>query len=125
MKGENPDIVMVERDTYDAMVAAYTRTKAERLRNKEIAEDLENDLELLQHEMEALCSKVTELNTSITGLSDEVNKKITDEGLKESMKDSLDGVSFGVLEMQDRTHKLLNGIRRAKAILKPFKDYKG
>ena len=125
MKGENPDIVMVERDTYDAMVAAYTRTKAERLRNKEIAEDLENDLELLQHEMEALCSKVTELNTSITGLSDEVNKKITDEGLKESMKELLDGVSFSVLDMQDNTHKLLNEIRRTKVVLKPFKDFKG
>ena len=125
MKGGNPDIVMVERDTYDAMVAAFNRTKAERLKNKEIAEDLETDLELLQHEMEALCSKVTEITSSIAGLTDEVNKKITDEGLKESMKDSLDGVSFSVLEMQDNTRKLLSEIRRTKVVLKPFKDYKG
>ena len=123
--GQNPDIVMVERETYDAMVAAYNRVKVERLRNKQTADHLDGDLELLQHEVESLSSRISEFNTVLSGLVDTINKNVNDEGLKESLKEKLDSVSFSVGEMHSKSYNLLDTIRGMKTVIKPFKDYKG
>jgi len=119
------NIVMVEKDTYDAMVNAFNRVKNERFRNTQVSASLGKSLETLDHEIDSLGAKIAEVQNYVT-ITKEAASTIPDDysGLRAKITSNVDTVEYNLMESGDKIHKLLAGIKNMKLIMKPLEDYK-
>jgi phage shock protein A len=123
MSMNDRDVLLVDKGLYDTMVLAYNRVKAERFRNKIVAKRLNDEVELLHHNMDAFGSKVTEVKTSMSNL-EEIVQRMTDYNLKVQLGEKVDSATYGVMEMEDKVHHMLRLIEHLKDVMKPFEEYK-
>jgi predicted component of type VI protein secretion system len=116
------DIVMVDKALYDTMVLAYNRVKAERFKNKIAAKRMKDEVDLLHHNMDAFGSKVIEVKTAMSNLS-EIVTRIQDYNLKVQLGEKVETATYGVMEMEDKVHHVLRLIDALKGTLRPFDEY--
>jgi len=121
MNLKESDVVMMDKDLYDKMVRTFNRVKAERLKNKIVAKRLKDDVNLLHHDMSAFGSRVNEIKTSMSTLSEIVNR-MQDYNLKVQMGGKVDSATYGVMEMEDKVHHMLRLIENLKDVMKPFEE---
>jgi hypothetical protein len=121
MSLKESDIVMVDKDLYDKMVRTFNRVKAERLKNKMVAKRLKDEVNLLHHDMSAFGSRVNEIKISMSTLG-EIVSRMQDYNLKVQMGGKVDSATYGVLEMEDKLHHMLQLIENLKEVMKPFED---
>jgi len=124
MKGpdKKPQVVAVDKDLYEAMVAAFHRVKEERFRNKVFAEKLDRQLSSLGSDINSFAARISELTVNANNLNNSV-QLITDYNLKTSLGGKTDALIYGVMEMGDKVAKISGRIQGLRDALRPYKEY--
>lgn len=121
VKLKKGNMVMVNRDIYEAMTTAYHKVKAERETNMALANKLKKDLSLLDAELIKIGSKTTELLTSIVSLEESM-QHIDDYALKTRLSEKMGYAMYMIDGVQGKIHKLREVMETIKRDVKPWED---
>lgn len=117
------DVLMVDKELYDTMVAAYNRVKDERAKNKQLADKIMREMEVLQHEIDSLSAKISDQSTGLADLMEAIHG-ISEENLELRIKlaEKVEALTFGLEELKDNVHKLGNAVKYIQLNLKPLQE---
>ena len=117
------DVLMVDKDLYDTMVAAYARVKDERFKNKQLADSLTKQIMSLEHEIDSFTGKAEDALANVEDLQETVHSLSEEHTeLKIKLGEKVETVSYGMTEIEDKLHKLSKDIKQLQASLKPMQD---
>jgi chromosome segregation ATPase len=121
------DVLMVDKDLYDTMVAAYARVKDERFHNRQLSDNLVKQVNSIGHDIDSFRSKVVEASSNVQDLQ-EVLHSLSEEHveLRIRLGEKVEAISFAVTELEDKLHKISKELKQLQASVKPLQDaYKG
>jgi chromosome segregation ATPase len=121
------DILLVDKDLYDTMVAAYVRVKDERFRNRQISDNLVKQVNSIGHDIDSFRSKVVEASSNVQDLQ-EALRSLSEEHveLRIRLGEKIDAISFAVTELEDKLHKISKELKQLQSSVKPLQEaYKG
>jgi chromosome segregation ATPase len=121
------DVLAVDKDLYDTMVAAYNRVKDERFHNKQLADSLVRQVNSVGHDIDSFASKVTEASSNIQDLQ-EALRALSEEHIEIRVRlgEKVETISYGITEIEDKLHKISKELKQLQMSVKPFQEaYKG
>ncbi len=128
MIGKKRNVVMVEKDIYEAMTEAFRKVKAERDRNRELADKLKKDLKLLDFELTRIGAKISELLISVNTLEESI-RHLSEYSIDYSMSSIRDKLSkkmehtmYTIDGMENKIHRLREIMDIIKRDIKPWEE---
>jgi chromosome segregation ATPase len=121
------DVLAVDKDLYDAMVAAYARVKDERFRNRQLSDNLVKQVSSIAHDIDSFSSKVAEASSNVQDLQESLHS-LSEEHveLRIRLGEKVEAINYGVCELEDKLHKISKELKQLQLSVKPLQDaYKG